>query len=323
MKYHHLTKVLRYQIYALHKENLTITAIAKNIGVHKSTVSRELRRNKDINSYCPKKAQNFAEKRKKFKHKSKKLNEPQISYIMEKTELFWSPEQISGRMKLDKQKAVSHETIYKFIAKNKNEGGNLYKYLRHKNKKYKKKYGKPNNRGQIPNRKSIESRPNIVNQKKRIGDIEIDLIIGKNHKQALVTAVDIASKFTFIQKVKNKKATVVKKALTKMLLPVKSHIKTITSDNGKEFAKHEFVAKQLNIDYYFCHPYSSWERGLNENTNGLIRQFFPKGSDFITITKTKVKKVQENLNNRPRKILGYKTPTEVFYAKINKVKDSA
>jgi IS30 family transposase len=123
--------------------------------------------------------------------------------------------------------------------------------------------------------------------------------------------------------VKNKKATVVKKALTKMLLPVKSHIKTITSDNGKEFAKHEFVAKQLNIDYYFCHPYSSWERGLNENTNGLIRQFFPKGSDFITITKTKVKKVQENLNNRPRKILGYKTPTEVFYAKINKVKDSA
>jgi IS30 family transposase len=176
MKYHHLTKVLRYQIYALHKENLTITAIAKNIGVHKSTVSRELRRNKDINSYCPKKAQNFAEKRKKFKHKSKKINEPQISYIMEKTELFWSPEQISGRMKLDKQKAVSHETIYKFIAKNKNEGGNLYKYLRHKNKKYKKKYGKPNNRGQIPNRKSIESRPNIVNQKKRIGDIEIDLI---------------------------------------------------------------------------------------------------------------------------------------------------
>ena len=143
MKYHHLTQKLRYQIHALDKENLTITAIAKNIGVHKSTISRELRRNKNTNDYCPKKAQNLAEFRKKTKPKYKRLKTLQIAYIMEKIQLFWSLEQISGRMKLDNQKAVSHETIYKFIDKNKNEGRNLYKYLRHQNKKYKKSMENP------------------------------------------------------------------------------------------------------------------------------------------------------------------------------------
>ena len=219
-------------------------------------------------------------------------------------------------MVLDGYRSISHETIYQYLLQDKKDGGELYKYLRHKNKPYRKRYGSSDKRGEIPNKRSIEDRPSIVEEKNRIGDWEIDLIIGKNHKQALITVVDIKSKFTLIQKVSSKKSEEVKEALISMMGIVKGNILTITSDNGKEFAKHEAIAKALETDFYFCHPYSSWERGLNENTNGLIRQFFPKGSEFTSITDEQVLAVQNNLNFRPRKTLGYKTPNEIFHATI-------
>ncbi|HHD79401.1 MAG TPA: IS30 family transposase, partial [Epsilonproteobacteria bacterium] len=175
----------------------------------------------------------------------------------------------------------------------------------------------------IANKRSIETRPSIVDSKKRIGDYEIDLMIGKGHKQALVTVVDRKSKFTLIKKIPHKQSNLVKEALVEMLLPVKQWAHTITSDNGLEFSSHEAVAEALGINYYFCHPYSSHERGLNENTNGLIRQFFPKGSSFKHVTQQEVLAVQNNLNHRPRKALGYKTPAEVFYGSIMKTQISA
>lgn len=317
MKYHQITQEERYQIYALKKEGLSQTAIAKNLSRDKGTISRELKRNKGLRGYRPKQAQEMSENRELKKHKKRRLNRKNIAYIKEKIKLYWSPEQISGRMVLDGiEPVVSHETIYQYLMKDKKEGGELYKYLRHKNKVYKKRYGSSDKRGEIANKRSIEERPAIVEDKSRSGDVEIDLVIGKKHKQALVTVVDRKSKFTLIQKVSSKKAEEVKEALISMLKPFKANIYTITSDNGKEFSKHEAVAKALHADFYFCHPYSSWERGLNENTNGLIRQFFPKGSEFTSITDEEVLAVQNNLNFRPRKSLGFKTPHEVFHATI-------
>lgn len=316
MKYHQITQEERYQIYALKKEGLSQTAIAKNLSRNKGTISRELRRNKGLKGYRPKQAERMAKDREKRKPKRKRLNEKNIGYIKEKIKLYWSPEQISGRMVLDGFGSISHETIYQYLLEDKKDGGELYKYLRHKNKPYKKRYGSSDKRGEIPNKRSIEDRPSIVEEKNRIGDWEIDLIIGKNHKQALVTAVDRKSKFTLIQKISSKKSEEVKNALISMMEIVKDNTLTITADNGKEFAKHEAIAKALDSDFYFCHPYSSWERGLNENTNGLIRQFFPKGSEFISITDEQVLAVQNNLNFRPRKTLGFKTPNEIFHATI-------
>lgn len=316
MKYHQITQEERYQIYALKKEGLSQTAIAKNLSRDKGTISRELKRNKGLKGYRPKQAERMAKDREKRKPKRKRLNEKNTGYIKEKIKQYWSPEQISGRMVLDGFGSISHETIYQYLLEDKKDGGELYKYLRHKNKPYKKRYGSSDKRGEIPNKRSIEDRPSIVEEKNRIGDWEIDLIIGKNHKQALVTVVDRKSKFTLIQKVSSKKSEEVKNALISMMEIVKDNTLTITADNGKEFAKHEAIAKALDSDFYFCHPYSSWERGLNENTNGLIRQFFPKGSEFISITDEQVLAVQNNLNFRPRKTLGFKTPNEIFHATI-------
>jgi IS30 family transposase len=159
----------------------------------------------------------------------------------------------------------------------------------------------------------IDKRPKIVEKKSRIGDLEIDTVIGKNHKGALVTVVDRKSKFTLIKNVPNKEASVVTKALIEMITPIKAITKTITSDNGKEFAYHKEVSEALNTDFYFANPYHSWERGLNEHTNGLIRQYLPKKSDFTHVSKEEIIMIQNRLNHRPRKVLGYKTPYEVFF----------
>ena len=323
MKYHRLTQEERYQIYALKKEGLSQSAIARNIGRNKSTINRELKRNKGQKGYRPKQAHNFAKQRDKTKPKHTRIGEIQIRYIEEKIKQKWSPEQISGRMNINGIESVSHESIYKYLQEDKKRGGSLYKHLRHKSKIYKRRYGSHDRRGQIANKCSIEDRPSIVDKKERIGDLEIDLVIGKNHKQALVTVVDRKSKFTIIKKVEHKKASTVKEALIEMILPIKQWTHTITSDNGKEFASFEEVSRVLNTDYYFCHPYSSWERGLNENTNGLIRQYFPKVSSFKEITHRQIIDVQNSLNYRPRKTLGFKTPAEVFFANIIEFKNSA
>ena len=159
----------------------------------------------------------------------------------------------------------------------------------------------------------IDKRPKVVEQKKRIGDLEIDTVIGKDHQGVLVTVVDRKSKLSLIKSVPSKEASVVTHALIEMLLPLKPVIKTITSDNGKEFAYHKQVSQALDAHFYFAHPYHSWERGLNEHTNGLIRQYIPKKTDFTSITKEQIVTIQNRLNHRPRKVLGYKTPYEVFF----------
>ncbi|MEM1003024.1 MAG: IS30 family transposase [Bacteroidota bacterium] len=228
----------------------------------------------------------------------------------------WSPEQISGYAKRHNLFSISHERIYQFILIDKQKGGDLYKHLRHQNKKYRKRYGSPKRNGPIRNRRFIDERPAVVEEKHRIGDWEIDTIIGKDRKHSVVSIVERKSKFTLLKKISARTASQVTGATIKALKPFLENVHTITGDNGSEFAHHEQIAKKLKADFYFAHPYSSWERGLNENTNGLVRQYLKKGSDFSKVTGKLLYRITESLNNRPRKTLQFKTPNEIFYAGI-------
>jgi IS30 family transposase len=312
--YKQLNQAQRYQIEILKKAGKNQKEIAELLGVSPSTLCRELKRNKGQKGYRPKQAQIKTDKRRKQAAKALKMTAALILLIEAKIVMDWSPEQISGWLKNEQGIAISHERIYQHIWTDKLHGGTLYTHLRQSNKKRKKQYGSKDKRGQIRNRVSIDERPAIVAEKTRIGDWEIDTVIGQNHQGALVTIVDRVSKFTLIKKVASKHAEVVTAATISLLQPYLDKTLTITADNGKEFADHETIKEQLNADVYFAHPYHSWERGLNENTNGLIRQYFTKGSSFENITDDEVEVVMNKLNHRPRKTLNFKTPHAVFFA---------
>ena len=313
--YTQLTQGQRYQIYAFLKAGFTQSAIASEINVHKSTICRELQRNRGLKGYRPKQAHVKATNRRQGASKFVKLTPQIIPLVNSLIRQDFSPEQVSGTLKRNHGLMISHETIYRHLLADKASGGTLYKHLRRSNRKRKKRYGSRNIRGQIPGRVSIDLRPTIVDTKERIGDWEIDTVIGKNHKGALLTIVERKSKYTLIQRLSYKRSRLVADATINLLAPYQDKVFTITSDNGKEFADHQQVSKRLTAKIYFAHPYHSWERGLNENTNGLIRQYFPKNTDFKSITVESVRNVMNRLNNRPRKTLDYATPNEVFFGK--------
>ena len=316
--YTQLTQDQRYQIYAFLKAGFSQTAIASEIGVHKSTVSRELSRNRGQKGYRPKQAHRQALERRAKACKFVKMTSALIPLIEDLICQDFSPEQVCGFLCRQHNIRISHESIYRHVLKDKARGGDLYLHLRHSRKKRKKRYGSYDRRGQIQGRVSIDERPSIVDAKKRLGDWEIDTIIGKNHKGVLLSIVERKSKFTLIRKVQRKQADLVAEAAIHLLQAYKGKVLTITADNGKEFAHHEHIKEQLKTDVYFAHPYHSWERGLSENTNGLIRQYFPKGMSFETIKESHVQMAMDRLNNRPRKTLGYKTPVEVFFYAVTK-----
>jgi IS30 family transposase len=316
MSYSQITMVQRYQIEALIKEGLSKSCIATNLNVHRSTIYREIQRNSIDGCYKAEYAQIQTRIRYQKKVKNLRFTKQHKKYILKHLKLGWSPEQISGRMKIDGLLQLSHETIYRFIYKRIKHGDKLNQYLRHKHRKYKSRKGIYEYRGKIPKAKSIHLRSQAVETKERIGDFEADTIIGKNHKEAIVTLVDRHSKFTLMQKVNSKEAFDVSRAILQLLQPLKNIVKTITSDNGKEFAYHQEIERKLGVDFYFAEPYKSWQRGLNEHTNGLIREYIPKKSKFIDYSHKQITSIQEILNHRPRKVLGYKTPYEVFFGKI-------
>ena len=313
-----LTLGQRYQIAALKKAGHSNKAIAENIGTSESTISRELKRNTGKRGYRPQQAHRTAMWRKKTAIKAVKMTAEVMLIIEERIRFGLSPEQVSGWLKRVHGIAISHERIYQHVWEDRRKGGNLHTFLRQAHKKRRKKYGSKDKRGQISNRISIDQRPEIVDEKSRIGDWEIDTVIGKNHQGALVTIVERKSKFTLIKRVESKHADGVTAATIALLKPYKGKVSTITADNGKEFAGHETIAEALSASVYFAHPYASWERGLNENTNGLIRQYFPKGSSFEAITDEQIEAVMYRLNHRPRKGLDYQTPYEVFFEQFER-----
>lgn len=317
--YNHLNLSQRYSIESLLLSGKSKNDIADIVGVHVSTVHREVSRNKDERSgfYRASLAENKCADRHKSKSKHTTYSSEIDQYVKQGLAIQLSPEQIVGQAKETGQACVSHERIYQDIWEDKRSGGMLYKQLRNKGKRYRKRGALKDSRGLIVNRVDIDQRPKIVEQKSRVGDLEVDTVIGKNHRGAIVTINDRATGMLKMKRVKSKEAKEVTTAILELLEEWKPLIHTITSDNGKEFAMHQQIAADLNIDFYFAKPYHSWQRGANENLNGLIRQYFPKQTDFYKINDQQINQIQNRLNSRPRKRFQFKSPNQVFAATLD------
>jgi IS30 family transposase len=311
-KFRRINKDDRCQIYALNQQGISQQNIAEQLGISQSAVSRELSRNRGKRGYRFKQAQAKAEARQAIRSRPRKLT-GRLRYRVE-TKLRsqrWSPEQISGWLG-EQNISLSHERIYQMIWLDKGEGGDLWQSLRRRGKRYNKRAGKIAGRGLIPNRIDISERPAIVARKTRVGDWEGDTVVSAGHKGGILTLVERKTKLTKIAKLPRATSVATSKAAVRRLRPIDNFVHTITFDNGKEFAAHQDIAAALDTKIFFATPYHAWERGLNENTNGLIRDFFPKGTDFSTITPAEIAKVERLLNSRPRKCLGFRSPQEVF-----------
>jgi IS30 family transposase len=311
----HLTYEDRCQIHALKKRGFSQSDIAWDIAVHRSTISRELRRNSGETGYYYHWAQSKADERQRRRRcHPRKMTAKVIAFIEAKMREGWSPQQISGWLKhrQDKLPTVSHERIYQHVWRNRWEGGRLYLRLRHRGRKYRRCGDRYRGRGQIPGRVDIDQRPAIVDLKVRVGDWELDTIIGSKHRGAIVSMAERRSKLVRLALVQSCKAEEVTQAIETSLGEYKDKVLTMTMDNGKEFAKHAAFGKTLLADTFFAKPYQAWQRGLNEHSNGLVRQYFPKRTDFTTVSTDDVRRVETLLNNRPRAVLGFRTPLEVF-----------
>ena len=315
MTYTHLTQAERYQIEILCKAGHKQNAIARLMERDKSCISRELRRNRGQRGYRSKQAHSLAQTRKQASANGPRIDIKTWALVDSKLRETWSPQQISGYLLVNKQTGVSHESIYQRIYADKRKGGTLHFALRCQKMRKKRHTGRAR-RGSIPNQVSIDLRPAIVAERARFGDWEADLVIGAGQKQALVTINERTSRYSLISHVPFKSAKLVSNALISMLKPFSMCVHTLTTDNGREFAQHERIAATLDADFFFAHPYSSWERGANENMNGLIRQFFPKKMAFESLTRKEIELAMHRLNHRPRKCLGYRTPHEVFMEQL-------
>jgi transposase, IS30 family len=293
MTYTHLTQDERYQIHTLKRERISLACIAAELQRSPSTISRELKRNAGPIAYKPALAHTTARARQTQRRNAHQFSPEQWSHVDAYLRLDLSPQQCSGRLLLEHALDISHECIYQHVYKDKAQG--------------------QERRGTLKNRVSIEQRPAVVDKRSRIGDWEGDTVIGKGHQGVLVTLVERKSRYTLATRLDSRHSNKVTQAIIALLGPHKQQCKTLTFDNGKEFAEHAFIAKCLEAKVYFAHPYCSWERGLNENHNGLLRQFFPKETNLLKVTQDEVNEVVYRLNHRPRKCLGYMTPHEVFY----------
>ena len=292
--------------------------IAQTIGKDESVVSREIRRNRDGRNgpYRFELAQRKYEQRLQAKPRQRSFT-PAVREMVERRLCEkLSPEQIAGLCRKEGVACVSAERIYQHVWEDKKRKGGLYKHLRTQGKRYRKRGNSKDARGILKDRVSIEARPAEVELKERFGDLEIDTIIGKNHKGAVVTINDRCTGMLRMKKVETKQAEAAKQAAIELLQDWKPLLHTMTADNGKEFAQHKAISQALELNFFFAHPYHSWERGANENLNGLIRQYIPKASPFEELTDEYIEQVQEILNNRPRKRFDFQSPNQMFNQKV-------
>lgn len=308
MNYQQLTEGRRYQISALLERGISVSEIAKTVKCHRSTIYRELKRSGKKEQYVPDKAhqESVAKRRQARKYR---IPQSRIDFIEVLLSIDWSPEQISNVLTRAGAR-VSHEWIYRHVARDKRQGGKLFRHLRQGHKRYRR--GKKEKAPAIKNAISIDERPEIVDNRERIGDWEIDTVLGKHSTGAIVTILERKTRFYLTKKTASKSAKDVTKATIDMLLPYKEFVHTITADNGREFAGHEEIAEALEAKVYFAHPYSSWERGANENANGLLRQYVKKGTDLRTVSDDDIERAQQRINYRPKKCLGFKQPAVLF-----------
>jgi IS30 family transposase len=309
-RYKQLSRIQRHQVYSLLNAGLSKRKIALRLRRSHATIVRETRRNRGLRGYRPVQAQRRAHARRKGQpHRQTPLR---VVRTVERLLLRdWSPEQISGRL-ARKGIRISHETIYRHVLKDKRVGGSLWTHLRCR-KQRRKRYGRYDRRGRIPGRVGIEKRPAIVNARKRFGDWEVDTVLGRRTRgPVVVTAVERKSGLVKLRRVPRGTAKAVRRALVGALRGSARRVWTITADNGREFAEHAKIGHALKAGFYFARPYHAWERGANENLNGLLRQYLPKGSDFGTLQAAQLGRLERLLNSRPRKRCGFMTPKEVF-----------
>ena len=316
MKNKHLTSIQRNQIEVLLQTKTPVKVISQFLDTHKTTIYREIKRNRTKRAYSARYAQQLSTERKERFGRKRKFTQDMKKSITEKMEKDqWSPKQIAGFSKLNNAPMVSHETIYKLIRQDKKEGGLLWTHTRHRLKH--RKHPVSGKQVNIKNKVSIDLRPAIVDTQERCGDWEIDTIIGENGKGAILTITERKTGFLLMEKMKcGKQAQGLANAAIRMLFAYRETVHTITSDNGSEFAEHELIAKKLKSNFYFAHPYSSWERGLNEYTNKLIRQYVIKGTNFNLYDNEFIQLVQNKINRRPREKLKFQTPSKIFYASL-------
>ena len=315
----HLTLQEREMVSEMHHAHARQVEIARRLGRHASTISRELRRNRSRNGYWAAPAQQKADARRSSRPWIGKMERPEIArYARERLRQYWSPDEIAGRSRSDfpdqPRRHVSRQTIYTWIHVQQAAGVNWRRYLRRLGRVRRR----PENRGQLPACVSIEGRPAVVDRRARYGDWEGDTVVGAGHRGGAVTLVDRKSGYLLLGKVSDRQAATVREAITQLFHPLPASLRrTLTLDNGKEFAEHEQLATKVKLRVYFAKPYCAWQRGTNENTNGLVRQFFPKGSDLAHTPVQRFEKVQHLLNNRPRKRLGYRTPLEILSSRLH------
>ena len=313
LNYTHLTREERYQIHALCSLGIGVAAIAGHLGRHRSTIGRELSRNVSEAGYDPSKAHAQARERLSGPANVRTISSQTWQQAESYLRLGLSPEQVNARLRLEGRASPSKESLYLRVYADKAAGGNLIQYLRCQ-KVRRKRYGSgQERRGTLKNCVRIDKRPKVVEKRSRIADWEGDTVIGSGHQGVLVTLVERKSRYSLAAALPRRTSDLVGEAMVDLLRPHKRRCKTITLDNGKEFADHAFVAKCLGAKVYFAHPYCSWERGLNENHNGLLRQYFPKAMSLAGVTQDQVDEAVYALNHRPRKCLGWRTPHEVFY----------
>jgi len=309
-----ITREQRYQIEAYLKAGKSKDFISNQLSVNRSSIYREVKRNsRKRGSYSAFYAQVLCDERKERLKRKRSFDQVKKDLIKDYVQREqWSPEQIVGHCKKNGVGMVSHERIYQYIRQDKEQGGSLFKHLRHRLKHRKRPVGAKH--APIKNRTSIDDRPEVINNKQRFGDWEIDTIIGKDRKGAIVTLVERTTSFFMMRKLPNgKNAESLANIVIDMLAPYKNMVHSITSDNGTEFAEHMKISKGLDIDFFFAHPYSSWERGLNEYTNKLIRQYIPKKSKFESFDDKDIAEIQYKINRRPRKKLEFNSPKYLFF----------
>jgi transposase, IS30 family len=314
MTYHQLTSGERYMLSALRKQGLSQAAIARQLGRAPSTISRELRRNAcpTDGHYRPSKADSRTRNRRSHSRRNARFNASHFAIVDRYLRQCWSPEQIAGHLRLQQILLISHETIYRHIWADKATGGDLCRYLRGASKQRRKRYRAYDSRGRLAGKRPITERPAIVETRSRIGDWEIDTVMGHGSKDCIVTLVERKTGYLIIGKLKDR----TKETLSQCVIPIIHaygyHIKTITADNGTEFHGYQDIEHATGVRFYFATPHHSWERGTNENTNGLIRQYLPKRTSMANLTQQQCNAIALKINARPRKRLGYRTPEELF-----------
>jgi len=317
MSYHQITHEERYTISVLRKQGLNASEIAEQLGRHRSSIYREINRNRcNDGHYHYSKADTRTRTRRSVSRRNEQFSEEDYQLVDEHLRMDWSPEQIAGYFKANDMLSISHETIYRHVWADKAAGGDLHEHLRGACKQRRKRYGAYDSRGRLAGKRHIDERPEPANDRSEFGHWEIDLVHGRGSKDCIVTLVERKTRFTLIGKLCAKTKEQTNARTLKLIAPMSAAFKTITADNGTEFHGFEVIEKKGELEFYFATPYHSWEHGTNENANGLIRQYLPKKESMSSLTQAGCSAIAKKLNTRPRKILDYKTPEEVFNAHL-------